>query len=88
MLNKIVDERNSDTISGEKVFELYDTYGFPFDLTADIAREKGLTVDHNGFEVEMEKQRNRARASSNFSAVETSQIHAEGNTEFTGYSHT
>ena len=87
ILNQSIADMQGNVIDGATAFRLYDTYGFPFDLTADIAREKGLTVDHNGFEVEMEKQRNRARASSNFSAVETSQIHAEGNTEFTGYNH-
>ena len=86
ILDQSIADMQGNVIDGATAFRLYDTYGFPFDLTADIAREKGLTVDHNGFEVEMEKQRNRARSSSSFSAVETSQLNVEGNTEFTGYS--
>ncbi|MCC7516849.1 MAG: alanine--tRNA ligase [Pseudomonadales bacterium] len=73
-------------IPGELVFKLYDTYGFPMDLTADIARERQLTVDEMGFEVEMEKQRARARAAGHFefdySAIP--KLHEE--THFTGYS--
>jgi alanyl-tRNA synthetase len=53
-------------ISGEVVFLLYDTFGFPMDLTADIARERNLTVDEAGFEAEMDKQRERARAAGSF----------------------
>ena len=53
-------------IDGATVFKLYDTYGFPVDLTADIARERGLTVDQAGFEAAMDAQRERARAASNF----------------------
>ncbi|PNB76371.1 hypothetical protein C1X30_34050, partial [Pseudomonas sp. FW305-BF6] len=49
-------------IKGEDVFRLYDTYGFPIELTEEYAEEEGLTVDHDGFEVEMEKQRERARS--------------------------
>ena len=66
---KVFDEvaaRASKTIPGADAFRLYDTYGFPVDLTADIARERGLTVDMAGFEAEMEKQRERARAASQF----------------------
>jgi len=66
---KVFDEvaaRASKAIPGADAFRLYDTYGFPVDLTADIARERGLTVDMVGFEVEMEKQRERARAASQF----------------------
>jgi alanyl-tRNA synthetase len=79
------EDRFAETLDGNTAFRLYDTYGFPFDLTADIAREKGLTVDQDGFEAEMEKQRERARSSSQFAAVETSQIQVEDSTEFTGY---
>jgi len=60
---------DSNTIDGKTVFKLYDTYGFPPDLTADVAREKGLFIDQVGFDVEMEAQRERARASSQFSAI-------------------
>ncbi|MEQ8492891.1 MAG: alanine--tRNA ligase, partial [Gammaproteobacteria bacterium] len=60
------------TIPGEVVFQLYDTYGFPFDLTADIARERGLALDTAGFEAAMRQQRERARAASHFANVDTS----------------
>ena len=72
-------------IPGETVFKLYDTYGFPIDLTADIARERNLTIDMPGFEREMESQRQRARAASHFSAVDAGGLTIDGSTEFTGY---
>ena len=72
-------------ISGEHVFKLYDTYGFPYDLTADMARELGIELDSEGFEREMEAQRTRARAAQNFKA--NTQLAYEGrDTEFKGYS--
>ena len=55
-------EKGSDTISGADVFRLYDTYGFPVELTEEYAEEEGMKVDHEGFEKEMEKQRERARS--------------------------
>ena len=58
--------RTAEPMPGATVFLLYDTYGFPVDLTADIARERGLAIDHAGFEREMEQQRERARAASKF----------------------
>lgn len=73
------------TISGETVFKLYDTYGFPQDLTADIAREKGLDIDWDGFEKAMEAQRERARASSNFGVDYNDSLKLEEVSEFTGY---
>ena len=73
------------TISGETVFKLYDTYGFPKDLTADIAREKGLEIDWDGFEKAMEAQRERARASSNFGVDYNDSLSLEEKSEFTGY---
>ncbi len=74
-------------LAGDTAFKLYDTYGFPLDLTADIARERGLTVDHAGFEAAMNAQRERARAASRFGVDlrETAQIDA--NTRFEGYTH-
>ncbi|MGB5831814.1 MAG: alanine--tRNA ligase [Thiohalocapsa sp.] len=72
-------------IPGEAVFRLYDTYGFPSDLTADIARERGLTLDTAGFEREMAAQKERARAASHFGAGQEIRIALEGKTEFTGY---
>ncbi len=74
-----------DTLPGELLFKLYDTYGFPFDLTADIARERSLGVDEAGFKQAMEAQRERARAASNFSAAQGKRIHLDTATEFVGY---
>jgi alanyl-tRNA synthetase len=87
ILNQAIADLKNEVIDGATAFRLYDTYGFPFDLTADIARERGLTVDQKGFDEEMEKQRNRARSASQFSSVETSQIKVEGETVFSGYEH-
>ncbi|MDH5423881.1 MAG: alanine--tRNA ligase [Gammaproteobacteria bacterium] len=75
------------TISGETIFKLYDTYGFPADLTADIARERDLELDMTGFERCMEEQRNRARAASKFDMDYNKDIKLDTNTEFTGYEH-
>jgi alanyl-tRNA synthetase len=72
-------------IPGETVFKLYDTYGFPTDLTADIARERGLTLDMDGFEQAMAQQRERARAASHFGGAATLEIDVQGETEFCGY---
>ena len=80
-----LEEKNSKVISGETVFRLYDTYGFPVDLTADVARERGMTVDHQGFEKAMEKQRSRARAANQFGIDQIVKLDAEDKTEFTGY---
>ncbi|CAG7857822.1 hypothetical protein MCAMS1_02790, partial [biofilm metagenome] len=74
-------------IPGQTVFQLYDTYGFPVDLTADYARENNLTIDHAGFEVEMTAQRDRARSASSFGVDYTKDIKLDGQTEFTGYEH-
>jgi len=73
------------TVPGETAFKLYDTYGFPLDLTADIARERGLTVDEAGFETHMEAQRERARAASQFANAGAAQIASSTATSFTGY---
>ena len=73
------------TVPGEVVFRLYDTFGFPEDLVADVARERGLTVDHEGFEREMAAQRERARSGSRFGAVRDRRDAVEGTSEFTGY---
>ena len=72
-------------VPGEVVFRLYDTFGFPEDLVADVARERGLTVDHEGFEREMAAQRERARSGSRFAAVHDRGNEVEGASEFTGY---
>lgn len=76
----------SDTrIPGETVFKLYDTYGFPTDLTADIARERGLSLDMAGFEQAMTQQKERARAASQFGTTQTLDVQIQGETDFCGY---
>ena len=72
-------------IAGDTVFKLYDTYGFPLDLTADIARERGLTIDTEGFEAAMAAQRTRAREASQFGSASAGKLQVEGETIFTGY---
>ncbi|KWQ05456.1 alanine--tRNA ligase [Acinetobacter harbinensis] len=72
-------------IPGATVFKLYDTYGFPTDLTADIARERDLTIDEAGFEVEMAAQRQRARDAGKFAIDYNSIVNVEGETQFDGY---
>lgn len=72
-------------IDGATVFKLYDTYGFPTDLTADVARERGLTLDLAGFEWAMAEQKERARAASRFGATQNMAPELEGETDFTGY---
>ena len=73
-------------IPGEMVFKLYDTYGFPYDLTADIARERGLSIDKAGFDKAMDAQRERARSAKSFTVDYGHSVNIEGATEFTGYS--
>ncbi len=85
ILEQAIAGLEGDTIPGETVFRLYDTYGFPVDLTADIARERGLKIDMAGFEREMAAQRERARAASGFAADYGREPAVEGETEFTGY---
>ncbi|HCO07857.1 MAG TPA: alanine--tRNA ligase [Acinetobacter ursingii] len=75
-------------IAGETVFKLYDTYGFPTDLTADIARERDLEIDEVGFEREMEAQRRRARDAGKFAVDYNSIVKVEGETQFDGYNAT
>lgn len=78
-------ESGTSKVSGKTLFVLYDTYGFPVDLTADIARENNFTVDMQGFQTLMEEQRARSRASSQFEQSTTAIADLEGNTKFTGY---
>jgi alanyl-tRNA synthetase len=85
ILEEAIAELSDTRIPGETVFKLYDTYGFPVDLTADIARERGLTLDLDGFEQAMARQRERARAASHFGAAAGVAIEVEGETEFCGY---
>src|ERR1035438_9066282 len=75
----------TSVIPGETVFRLYDTYGFPLDLTADVARERGLTIDQAGFEAAMDAQRGRARAASKFGADLRESVQLPGKTDFSGY---
>ncbi|WP_115719540.1 alanine--tRNA ligase [Gallaecimonas mangrovi] len=86
---KLLDEElanlNGTVIPGEVVFKLYDTYGFPVDLTNDVARERELTLDEAGFEKAMEAQRQRAKQASNFGADYSNRIQLDCETEFSGY---
>ena len=85
ILEQDLAELTGKVIPGEVVFKLYDTYGFPVDLTADIARERELSVDEAGFEREMQAQRERARSASAFDLDYNSLVKVEGETRFTGY---
>ncbi len=85
ILEKSIDELNGKLLPGDLVFRLYDTYGFPADLTADVAREHGLTLDMAGFDQAMAVQRDKARAASQFTAVEKLAIDPATDTRFTGY---
>ena len=85
LLESEVKKIKGKTIPGDLAFKLYDTFGFPVDMTADFARERNLEVDLNSYEELMLEQRQRARASSNFSAVLPEAISIEGKTEFLGY---
>lgn len=85
ILETCVAKLDGSVIPGDIVFQLYDTYGFPVDLTADFARENNLTVDHAGFETAMSAQRDRARSASSFTADYDQDIKHDGQTEFTGY---
>lgn len=85
LLKEAMDNLEGKVISGETVFKLYDTYGFPVDLTADVARENELTIDMEGFESAMEAQRERARASGTFSVDYNDKLDLEGETQFNGY---
>ena len=85
LLEDILDNLDGDTISGDDVFKLYDTYGFPADLTADIARERQLNIDHNGFDIAMGLQRERAQQASQFGTDYNQQLKSDHITSFKGY---
>ncbi|PWG06185.1 alanine--tRNA ligase [Polaribacter aquimarinus] len=85
LLDGIIASSKTNKISGEKAFELYDTYGFPIDLTALILSEKGLTLDEKGFEVELQKQKNRSRAASEISTDDWTVLVEDTEEEFIGY---
>ncbi|REL25702.1 alanine--tRNA ligase [Thalassotalea euphylliae] len=85
LLEDIIGGLEGDTINGDDVFKLYDTYGFPADLTADIARERQLRIDHNGFDVAMGLQRERAQQASQFGTDYNEQLKSDKLTQFKGY---
>ncbi|MGV6827414.1 MAG: alanine--tRNA ligase, partial [bacterium] len=85
ILEESISTLEGKVIPGDVVFKLYDTYGFPTDLTADIARERELSLDMDGFEAAMNEQRERARAANQFSAQSGAVLDIEGETEFVGY---
>jgi len=85
ILEQAIAELSGTEIPGETIFKLYDTYGFPYDLTADIARERKLTMDKSGFDTAMDAQRERARAVKSFSSDYAQAIEVDETTEFTGY---
>ena len=85
ILEAAIADLDGKQLPGDVVFKLYDTYGFPVDLTADIARERGLTVDEAGFEAAMEGQRERARAASKFGVAGSDALKTDAKTEFLGY---
>ncbi|MDE0279845.1 MAG: alanine--tRNA ligase [Gammaproteobacteria bacterium] len=86
ILDREMDTMRGNMLDGELVFRLYDTYGFPLDLTADVARERGLGIDQAGFDTAMERQRERARAASKFSQDEQVRLEGVEPTLFSGYS--
>ncbi|WP_440904608.1 alanine--tRNA ligase [Catenovulum sp. SX2] len=85
ILNDALAELKGDTIPGEVVFKLYDTYGFPVDLTNDVARERNIKIDEAGFDKEMAAQRKRAQQASNFGKDYNADVKSEQVTDFTGY---
>lgn len=87
LLEQAISNVKNNTLPGDVVFKLYDTYGFPYDLTADIAREKNLTLDEKGYEAAMAEQRKRSQAAGQFAIDYTQHIQLEGETEFIGYQH-
>ncbi|MDQ1363883.1 MAG: alanyl-tRNA synthetase [Pseudomonadota bacterium] len=87
LLEECITTLKGKEIPGDVVFKLYDTYGFPVDLTNDVARERGLTIDQTGYEKEMDVQKNRARASSHFGVDYHDAISTDAVTTFTGYDH-
>jgi len=85
LLDKIIENAESKEIAGDKIFELYDTFGFPVDLTALILSEKGFTLDEKGFKDELQKQKNRSKAASEMSTEDWTLLVEEATEEFIGY---
>jgi alanyl-tRNA synthetase len=88
ILNEALDNIDGNVLDGETVFKLYDTYGFPADLTNDVARERGFSIDEDGFETAMAAQRQRARDAGNFGVDYNDAIKVDAETTFCGYSTT
>ena len=87
VLEAALENVSGDVLPGELIFQLYDTFGFPTDLTNDVAREKGYSLDMEGYEACMEEQRKRARSASQFGLDYSDSIRIEGSTQFCGYEH-
>lgn len=87
LLDEELAKLSGDTLDGETAFRLYDTYGFPVDLTADVCRERNIKVDEAGFDAAMEEQRRRAREASGFGADYNAMIRVDSASEFKGYDH-
>ncbi|EMZ5972735.1 alanine--tRNA ligase [Escherichia coli] len=87
LLDEELAKLSGDTLDGKTAFRLYDTYGFPVDLTADVCRERNIKVDEAGFEAAMEEQRRRAREASGFGADYNAMIRVDSASEFKGYDH-
>jgi alanyl-tRNA synthetase len=85
VLDSALKDLSGDILPGELIFTLYDTYGFPTDLTNDIARERGYSLDLKGYEICMDQQRARARSASQFDIDYTDSIRLDGSTDFSGY---
>ncbi|MCC2614784.1 alanine--tRNA ligase [Aestuariibacter halophilus] len=87
ILNDALEQLDGDVVPGDIVFKLYDTYGFPADLTNDVAREKGFMIDQQGFEAAMAEQRKRAQQASQFGVDYNAQLSTENASSFSGYEH-
>ena len=85
LLENVISNANSKTISGKKAFELYDTYGFPIDLTALILRERGFELNETEFETELQKQKERSRAATKVSTGDWVELIDDAEEEFVGY---
>ncbi len=85
LLDTALADVKDNTLSGDVAFKLYDTYGFPLDLTADVCRERGIAIDEAGFDAAMQAQRQRAQSANNFGVDYNDIIRVDGETDFTGY---
>src|SRR5690625_6942530 len=85
LMYNIIEQNDGDIVSGSKAFELYDTYGFPIDLTALILRERGMKLDEKVFEEELQKQRQRSREATKLVTGDWVQLREDDKQEFVGY---